>query len=253
MISTLQAARISRLAYRPAAEIELAAEPILQAPVKSVRIWDPKSEPNRAVVITTRHRMVVAFRGTEFLDRQSAAQNFRLSATGRDRLHSGYVAGVEGLNRRGLTKFVSREQGSRLLSIVGHSAGGALADIFAHTSWLDVRVDQVETQAAPRTTKSSYYAELIQRRFGDKRLYVRLAAVNDPVPWAPPKLRGWKHSFPVTYLDRKSRKNRSAPWPYMLWDGFVNRASSGKLLGASLTAHRIDTYIERLEKCATCS
>lgn len=260
MLNLLQAARLAKLAYAG----ESAFEHQMQVQLKLLgetrvdhQFWEPASDPNQAYAVVTEKKIIVSVKGTDFLDRESAAQNFRKRRirVGGLSFHEGYYIGISQLLKRGLDGYVKSwaasepiGQQSRELIIIGHSAGGCLADLLSGLLWQDaVKASHVFTFAAPRGS-GRVHAQLQRRRFmGGRHRYRRVVSTSDPVPWVPFYWQGWRHAYPATYLNRKNERIRAASCPYMLFDGMMNRIQTATLFAAR-EAHSIDTYIRKLEE-----
>ena len=248
-----QGVELSALAYAEPDVFEAAAAHTVPENVTESRLWSPAAGPNQGYVICTPSRVIVGLKGTDFLDEQSAWQNIRTRAVTRNRLHEGYVDGVDELRDRGLTDYVKEKQAEkwRTLIVVGHSAGGGLADVLAGELWEmrreSLKANQVITVAAPMTAKGVLWPALQQRRFsGDRHRYTRLAAVSDPVPWLPLRLMGWRHAYPARYLNRHNDRLRNPLLMYMLADGLMNRIKTRKILKAGGIAHTVEQYLFKL-------
>lgn len=249
----LHAARFAKLAYAEGrSEFDHSAKTLcktMHLDLQAGILYEPAAGPNQAYVLTTEDLVICGVRGTDFLDAQSAWQNFktrRLDVAGLS-IHEGYFLGTMELIKRGLMTRIKSQLDGRRLVLVGHSAGGAIADVLSGQLWMEaVRPHRLATFGAPRVS-GKVRAVLQRRRYsGDEHKYARVVACNDPAPWALLACRGWRHSYPATYINRNNERVRSASTAYMAWDALCDRVKQRRVF-IGKEAHGIDNYIRRLE------
>lgn len=213
-------------------------------------------EDVRLTVIQTRGTNYVTVRGTVFESKASATRNLRYDRVdnGRMGVHGGYYAAVNALTPF-LTRLLRRQDGRTTTDDVvftGHSAGGAMASIFA-AQFHDAAtrnetaplVKALITFGAPRVGDHRYGNIIMGlERTAD---VARYTSTSDIVPRLPPIWRGLGHWSPELYLDRGLGVIYE-PWAALRWiDGMVVRATRRRWVNMP-EAHQIATYVDKLRQ-----
>lgn len=138
------------------------------------------------------HAHVLAFRGTEFDELRDIVTDLRVKPTayGSGTAHSGFVAAVTGA-----LEAIHAGLPSAPIWIVGHSLGGALAQVLAAT--LEHPMAAVVSFGSPRVGDPAFgqgLADLLGP------LLLRVTHDRDPVPDFPPKPIGYRHVGPELRL-----------------------------------------------------
>ncbi|MGB9408306.1 MAG: lipase family protein, partial [Terracidiphilus sp.] len=152
---------------------------------------------------------VVVFRGTDNLGDVLKDLDCRPRETWLPgRLHAGFYCSWIDLRTQILAEIQCRK-----VIFTGHSLGGALATIAAadlgdfggRPRSETCSVEEVVTFGSPRVGNSAFVADYKNRNIKTTR-YVNQ---DDPVPWVPGLLLGYRHVCPATWWDGRQWRNLS--------------------------------------------
>lgn len=212
----------------------------------------------QAVVLIRSESSVVVFRGTRFTDQDSASRNAdtQLQNDAGIEVHGGYREGLD-LVWDDILDILDARQTAEPLIVIGHSAGGAMATIFAVRMFQRRLVDkakapyvgQLITFAAPMAGDDSLASAVGMMSWGGA-LVQRYTTTNDVVPrlprfWFP---GCWKYvpSSAELYIDTSCKIHRN-PWRLHRWiDGGMFRVTRARFRTAR-DAHGIDNYEFKLQ------
>lgn len=195
---------------------------------------------------------VIGFRGTSSID--DTITDLRLRKT---RAETTIDPGAE--VHRGFSEYVSkvfsrvfdacRSPGNRRLYVVGHSLGGAAAQILAfRLAMLGSVVARVVTFGSPRVGNKTFAQEYNRLNELDERTR-RYRRVLDPVPHLPPRRWGYRHTAGERYIDRNGKIHKQIGWWSAMWDKAcaltIRRKWDGK--PDPIAAHGVDGYIAALK------
>jgi hypothetical protein len=131
----------------------------------------------------------------------------------------------------------------RPIRVCGHSRGGMLALEWVRRAGQDYRIEAVTTLGGPRTGNGSFI-RAVGDIAGPHCSFYRVTHNNDPVPWVPPSIKGYRHLGEHWHLDRKGRAYKGGlGFARGLWDGLAGRgmAALQKTALDGVADHRIDT------------
>lgn len=147
------------------------------------------------VIAKDDHEILMAFRGSD--DLEDWLRNLSFKST-KDhffgKVHSGFLKNYKQMEWSVIDQFMKLLDPEGIgVQIIGHSAGGSLAEMFAlRLSTLGHYV-HLHTFGSPRVGKGEY-----KRKFQDSKLikYDRYVNGKDPVPRLPRSYMGYKHVVP---------------------------------------------------------
>ena len=232
-----EAAILSEITYR---EPESAEEAASCVGWKSVPIFEGETE---AYAFTRDGETVIGFRGTSsFSDAITDLKAKKVSGPMNHEKHRGFVEYVD----RVWKKLVPIVEYSDSVKFVGHSLGGAAAQIAAYRFAISgLKAKSIVTFGGPRAGGRGF-VDAYDSMLGDRtRRYRR---VLDPVPHLPPRRWGYRHTVGERYIDRNGKIHERIGWWAAAWDklvaGTVGRRLDGK--PEPLAAHSVDDYVKAL-------
>ena len=193
-------------------------------------------------IFTREGETAFVFRGTSSWKDLATDLKIRKKNTMRGGVHSGFSEYVDKVHER-LEPFYS---GDEKVSIVGHSLGGAAAQIYAFRLAREGRrIDKVVTFGGPRVGDRAWaknYNHWLS--YANTRRYRR---VLDPVPHMPFRRWGFRHTNGERYIDRNGSIHTTVSWWYAAWDRMMAMTFRRKLdlKPELLEAHSMSGY-ERL-------
>jgi hypothetical protein len=254
-LSPLQSAQLCRLTYAAEAPLVSDLSRILGENIEAVT--PVRHGDLLAVVVETTSRAIVIIRGTQFADRDSALRNAKVHLTDffcfgqRCQVHSGY----NDANWRlwpGVIDALPKAVMGKSVHVCGHSAGGAIACLFAvslvSAKSQDVSIPslkQLTTFGSPRVG-DAVFASVLELLDGWGIDAKRFTTTSDPVPCLPLMARGYAHGLAEHYIDRTGAITRNPWWLLKAWHGLLWRRNSGDLT-KFIEAHRIANYCDLLE------
>lgn len=178
-----------------------------------------------AVVLERWDDVVVCIAGSD--DLKDWFDNFKIISEhipNYGKMHFGFYESFCSLNIQ-ISRCMSKIDRNKPVKIIGHSKGGAIAEIMAFYLKKTARFEDVElfTFGSPRVGKGEWH-----RRFLDSEIkYSRYVNGKDPVPRVPRNYMGYIH-----VCDQKSMKDGWFSW---LWVG-------------DFADHAIKRYIKSIDK-----
>lgn len=243
----VSAAQLCKLAYTK----EVAKEN-LGPDVENLR--EITADDIRVLLIETSERTTLVFRGTVFESKSSVIRNtkYDLAQDEKHRVHSGYLEGLNWVYDEIMDQIWDRPKRVPL-SLIGHSAGGALASVFAARVFARrmrnknyPQIDQLLTFGAPRVGDAEY-VKTIRKLLTTPANVVRYTSVNDPIPRLPPIWRGLRHGLKEHYLSSSGEIVFDPWWVRRVLDGLYARVTNSGLF-ALAESHGIDAYIQLLAR-----
>jgi hypothetical protein len=129
------------------------------------------------------------------------------------------------------------------LRIVKHSRGGLLGPEWIRREGYKFRIQCVTSLGSPRVGNAAF-VKAVETIAGPDCKFYRITHNNDPVPWVPPSVRGYRHLGEHWHLDRKGRAYKGGlGFARGLWDGLAGRTASA-WHGVAMDGvgdHRIDS------------
>ncbi|MCR9200697.1 MAG: lipase family protein, partial [Planctomycetaceae bacterium] len=221
----VNAAELCKLAYQDTLVLS-------DFPAEVTELHEITADDIRVVLLHLPERTVLVFRGTVFESRSSAVRNadYELVCDGGHRVHAGYLEGLSMVFDEITDRLQERFTADRVpLSVIGHSAGGALASIFAARMFsrrqLDIgvpQIDQLITFGSPRVGDPKY-TKTIRKLLTTPADVVRYTSVNDPIPHLPPIWRGLRHGLKDHFLTSSGTVIFDPWWVRRVWEGLKAR------------------------------
>ena len=202
-----EAALIAGWAYLTEAEARPIAESL------GWKIAFVVEDDTEALVATREGEAVVGFRGTSSWKDLATDLRVKQKNSKTGGIHSGFDSYVDKVWKK-LVLLVDNDH--EKISVVGHSLGGAAAQLFALRFELWVgEIENVVTFGGPRVGDKRWKSEY-DRYLGDHtRRYRR---VLDPVPKLPPRRWGYRHTQGERYIDRNGKIHERISWWRAAWD-----------------------------------
>ena len=159
----------------------------------------------QALVGSTRHAIVVAFRGTEPTKLKDLLTDVELTMVPGPlgKVHEGFWEGLDGIWSKLERAIASRHDGKRTLWFTGHSLGGALAQLAVARLLQEGRPAQgMYTFGAPRCGDTRFASQFNRLA---RQTSFRLVNEADVIPNVAPKFLGFEHSGRYCQLDGRGR------------------------------------------------
>jgi triacylglycerol lipase len=190
----------------------------------------------------------VVFPGTDSIaDWQTDLRAGKVEFNSQGRVHEGFDEAHASVIEEVIEQ-IGKGSRHRRIIVSGHSLGGALAMLCALQLWdCGIVVDAVYTFGAPRVGNGSftrhYNANLHDETY-------RIENQDDPVPYLPPWLMGYRHAGTEVLLGERSLTVAPSLWEQgsTTLDAVLNRkAEPDNKNFVSVSAHSINSYIKKLK------
>lgn len=159
----------------------------------------------QAYVLSNDEIIVVAFRGTEILDRGDIWADIKFWKTkGRDKglVHTGFKDELDKL--WATVNYWLEQNTDKILYITGHSLGGAMATLAASRVTTD-NLKEIYTYGAPRVGNARWARNL-------HFIHNRIQNNNDLISRVPSKILGYRHQGMSTYINQHGYIRKCTPY-----------------------------------------
>ena len=198
---------------------------------------NPPECPSGGVLVTSRKlddvaliwprkdHTVLAFAGTRNVEQwlSNFEYGFRRADRGDTRVHAGAHEAVTYRVRdlhEALFRFATP------LHVCGHSRGAMLAAEWIRRDGSSHDVTHFTTLGGPRIGDKAF-GEFVAMACAEDCRMIRITHNNDPVPWVPPSIKGYRHFGEHWHIDRRGRAHKGGLGVMAsLWDGLSGRASA---------------------------
>ncbi len=167
-------------------------------------IEDPETD-TQALVGSTRHAIVVAFRGTEPTKLKDLLTDVELAMVPGPlgKVHEGFWESLEGIWDKLERAVAAKQDGKRALWFTGHSLGGALAQLsVARLIQMGRPAQGMYSFGAPRCGDTRFAAQFNRLA---RQCTFRLVNEADIIPDVAPKFLGFEHCGRFCQLDGRGR------------------------------------------------
>ena len=201
-------------------------------------------------VLSDGSNIVVAFRGTETGDKESAVDDIttdlkikRVPGPFESEVHCGFKTAMDEVWER----VKDAVPGEKPLFITGHSLGAALANLCsAYFVEAGRKVSGLYTFGCPRVGDQTFADEMNRTLY---RQHYRYVNNNDTVTRVPPRSFGYSHSGDLKYFTESGEFEEDPS----RWSRFLDRIKGrledfGEWGTDGLKDHGIDHYVENLER-----
>ena len=193
-------------------------------------------------------RWAVIFPGTSSCADWITDFKFRREPWFEGSVHRGFRAAYESVERQIRERIPCHSK----VIIAGHSLGGALATLCAHSINGFVRVENVFTFGSPRVGNGTFVRSY-NKHLGD--VTARIVNAHDPVPYVPPWLFGNRHVSTEAFLGDEGSLTLDRDLFSIARDrtAGILRTQDSELRTQdliSVSAHYISSYIRKLEALA---
>jgi len=127
------------------------------------------------------------------------------------------------------------------LRFVYHSRGGLLGPEYIRREGYKWRIECVTSLGSPRVGNAAF-VKAVEGIAGPDCKFYRVTHNNDPVPWVPPSLKGYRHIGEHWHLDRRGKAWKGGlGFIRGAWDGLAGRGMAAMKRTAldGITDHRI--------------
>jgi triacylglycerol lipase len=194
---------LSRAAYETN-ETKLRSE-LANLDLSDCRLIEDSATDTQALVGSTRHAVVVAFRGTEPTKLKDLLTDVELAMVPGPlgKVHEGFWESLEGIWDKLERAVAAKQDGKRALWFTGHSLGGALAQLaVARLIQMGRPAQGMYSFGAPRCGDTRFAAQFNRLA---RQCTFRLVNEADIIPDVAPKFLGFEHCGRFCQLDGRGR------------------------------------------------